>query len=532
MNSGCYVAGFCAGESVDHQQVRGVHFNGGDGGSDDFPPLFGGQDAPFFAGEGQVVPLRFDGLTGRGGALLLLQGSEFGVNSGTGNLGVGEVDQPFDDGSGEPLLLEQELFVATFQVMALVAARGRLVGFLPVGVQVVPVGQGPKEVDRDPLVNGFHGDHPGFVAEAGGLVGLAAVVTVIGGMVVTSPVVVPGADAPTTIPTGEDIQGRKESAGVGSLMAAFAPAPLSLDPGNLVAGQTGLPFTGIGFAGLGIFAERQAEVEAVIGNGSAHEDGRESQLEGYGAGAVLFSQVPEALHFCEGFGINDGGLFGWAVPVGFGKRSPEEFAGALRLGATFFHAGLQDAHFDGREAAFHQKQHPVGVLRRVEDAGQGGELYFVDATEMEPGYVVLKGVVSGESGEFDGENDLNGAGTNGGFEAAPFPQVFSLAAGGAGVAVVEDYRGPALGHGVGGKLFALHLEPVGRLVFLFARFADVDGGGHGGLAVDFAAVADLDDTYRYCLVVDFRDDPVITDSVFPVVSQNSRKWFAQYPRIF
>jgi hypothetical protein len=48
--------------------------------------------------------------------------------------------------------------------------------------------------------------------------------------------------------------------------------------------------------------------------------------------------------------------------------------------------------------ARHQQQHSVGVLCGVEDPGGSGELVAAFGAEMQPGDIVLLGVVSVEAG--------------------------------------------------------------------------------------------------------------------------------------
>ena len=57
---------------------------------------------------------------------------------------------------------------------------------------------------------------------------------------------------------------------------------------------------------------------------------------------------------------------------------------------------------------------------------------------MEPANIVLQGVVAGESGEFDGENDADLASADIRLEAAALLQILGLAAGRGCMPVIID----------------------------------------------------------------------------------------------
>jgi len=51
-------------------------------------------------------------------------------------------------------------------------------------------------------------------------------------------------------------------------------------------------------------------------------------------------------------------------------------------------------------------------LGRVEYAGKGGQLHLAFCTKVKPCHIVLKGVVAGEAGKFNGEDDIDLSGTD------------------------------------------------------------------------------------------------------------------------
>jgi hypothetical protein len=94
---------------------------------------------------------------------------------------------------------------------------------------------------------------------------------------------------------------------------------------------------------------------------------------------------------------------------------------------------------------------------------------------MQPGDIVLQGVVTGEAGKFDAENDVDIAGADILLEAGAFAQVFGFTPGGRGMAVVVDFDPPPLRPSMGGELLALEGETVGGFVAVLAGFPNVDG---------------------------------------------------------
>lgn len=230
-----------------------------------------------------------------------------------------------------------------------------------------------------------------------------------------------------------------------------------------------------------VFAEAQALVheQAVVGDGAAHGDGWQAGFLRDLEGGQGLGEVHHALEARELLGVDDEAADGAVVAVGDGRIAAEVFSFLVGLCAALAHAGLEDAHFDAGKSAFHEQEHPVGVLAGVEDARRSGEFDVMLAAQVQPGDVVLQAVVATEARELDAEHNLHAPGADVGFEARALAQVLGFASGCRGVAVVVDADVPALGAGMGGELFALDGEAVGWLSGFFARFSDVDGaGGH------------------------------------------------------
>lgn len=205
MDTGFRVSGHAAGESVFDEEVTAEKPDLLNGESDDLALFRSGQDAEFFAGDGEGSPVWFGGLLAFYGGLLLFGGFQVGVYFCPGLLCVGKINNPFDHSGGEALFFRLENGNLFFQGAKLLAGRVNLLGCLPPGAQFVDVGQGAEQVGDDTLVDYLLEDHPGFFAEPFGLVGLAAIVGVmVMAAICPDAVIVPGADAPAAITAGED----------------------------------------------------------------------------------------------------------------------------------------------------------------------------------------------------------------------------------------------------------------------------------------------------------------------------------------
>lgn len=170
--------------------------------------------------------------------------------------------------------------------------------------------------------------------------------------------------------------------------------------------------------GLRVDAFSLVHEQAIIGDYTADPGLGQAGCFGYGSGAVICCEGDDLVKGVDLIWIDDEAALPFVVFVRHGRVSGEVFPGAEGFCSAFFHACLQDFHFDAGKPAFHEQEHPVAVLGRVEDAAHGGEFDLILAAQVQPGGVVLHGVVAGQPGQFYSEDDVDFSGPDVGFEAA------------------------------------------------------------------------------------------------------------------
>jgi hypothetical protein len=96
------------------------------------------------------------------------------------------------------------------------------------------------------------------------------------------------------------------------------------------------------------------------------------------------------------------------------------------------------------------------VLGGIKDPGGSSELDAALRAEVQPGDIVLQGIVTGETGKLNAQDDVDFSGADVLLEAGAFAQVFDFSPGGRGVAVIVDFDFPTLLPGMGGQMLTLN----------------------------------------------------------------------------